>query len=259
MLSRATLSPLLCCPQVENSTVLETLLDEKPEADLWLDNQANRKLIDLLSHDIEKHLMLEPLLGKMFEKKLILDEDRGKLRALIRAGKSREANAVLLLIMHRCSSSWYCDFLTVLYEFDEHHLELAKLIDPEFCQKKLEKNMSPADVNKQNSAMKQESQGSVTDQRNKSVGNGAPSIEMNLGSNSGGREKTIRDKSLPQAQQPLHAGDKRPTTTAGKPGEATCACKCCSQMLAEVSSLRSELAEMRSLLKSFVANDKQHS
>ena len=230
---------------MDNTVIIQTLLGEKSD-DPWLDDQANRNLIELFSQDIERSLRLEHLLSKILQKELIHREDMEKLRALIRDGKKREAIAVLVLLMHRNSSTWFSDFLTLLYEEDEHHKELAKLIDPGFCEKKMEKNKRLAAMGNRSSAVEH------------GAGDGptlTPSMVRNMGSNSRGGEKDLGDKSLPQAQQPHHAGYEGQITPAGRIGEATCTCKCCAQVLAEVASLRSELAEIKSLI---VANGKQH-
>lgn len=229
---------------MDNTVILQTLLGEKSD-DPWLDDQANRKLIELFSKDIERSLRLGHLLSKMLQKELIRREDMEKLRVLIRDGKEREAIAVLVLLMHRNSSTWYSDFLTILYEEDEHHKELAKLIDPGFCEKKMEQNKRLAAMGNRSSAAEH------------GAGDGptlTPSMVRNMGNNSRGREKDLGDKSLPQAQQPHHARYEGQIT----PVEATCTCKCCAQVLAEVASLRSELAELKSQIGRIVANAKQH-
>lgn len=233
---------------MDNTVILQTLLGEKSD-DPWLDDQGNRKLIELFSQDIERSLILEPLLSKMLQKKIIHHEDMGTLRALIHDGREREAIAVLILLMHRNSTTWFSDFLTILYEEDEHHKELAKIIDPGFCEKKLEQKKPLAAMGKRSSAAEH------------GAGDGptlTPSMVRNMGSNSGGGEKDLGDKSLPQAQQPHHTGYEGQTTPADRTGEATCTCKCCAKVLAEVASLRSELAELKSLIGRFVASGKQH-
>ena len=232
---------------MDNTIIVQTLLGEKSD-DPWLDDQANRKLIELFSQDIERSLRLEHLLSNLLQKELIRREDMAKLRVLIRDGKEREAIAVLVLLMHRNSSTWFSDFLTILYEEDEHHKELAKLIDPGFCEK-MEQNKRLAAVGNQSSAAEH------------GAGDGpplTPSMARNMGSNSRGGEKDLGDKSLPQAQQPHHARYEGQITLAGRTGEATCTCKCCAQVLAEVASLRLELAELKSQIGRIVATGKQH-
>ena len=266
--TRCTLISLaLWSLQVDDRVILQTLMGERSQADPWLDDQDNRRLIELFGQDIRQHLRLEQLLNKLYEKNLIRREDMGKLQALVRDGKEREANGVLVLLMHRNSTDWFRDFMSILYETDEHHMELAKQIDPGFCQKKLEgKKNSPeevsmdqdsltavADPGERNSAAVQDPRGSATNQLSGSSGDGAASTGMD---HSGAREENVGAGILPQTQQPplLCAGNGQQAATAGKPRQATCACGCCAQLLTEVSSLRLELAEMKSLIKAFVAS-----
>ncbi|KAK7115216.1 uncharacterized protein [Littorina saxatilis] len=230
--------------EVEDTVILSTLLEEKGrEDDDWLDNQDNVKLIDWFSQDIEQHLKLEELLPMMVQKKLILEDDKKKLCGLLREGSDRYANAVVLMLMHRHTSDWYKVFLTTLYDADDHHRELAKLIDPGFCQKRIEQQKAASQaVSHDEEARSARPRPAVSTIRASGgvAPEGSTSLVVNMGGRSGAREKDMGDKSVLQTDH----SDPQPSDQ-----RAACGCRCCVQVLSEVQSLRSEVAEIKTLLQ----------
>ena len=243
--------------QVEDTVILQTLLDEKDHSDPWLDDQKNLQLIQLFAYSIEEHLRLDSLLPKMLEKRLILQADLEKLRSMIRNGQRRGANAVLLLVMHRHSTDWFQIFMSILCD-DEHHIELARKIDPEYVDKKQSKNQtdkggeafssSVHSTGKQHPSAQQQLGSRAKEEQHKEKTAGTPSLGGNLGSKAQSVRKDIGAKSLPSASySPSVEGGSQASLATGQ-GEATCKCRCCAQMLMKVSSLEAELAEIKTLL-----------
>ena len=244
------------CLQVGDSVVLHYLMGGDCN-DPWLDKPEHRALIEVFKRPLNDHLNIGALIPEMLEKDLLLEADVSRLNAMT---SNEAAQRFLIIAMQAHNKKWYKIFMTILYQ-DDHHRELALMIDKEFCQKVLQDGQQEEEEEE-----KETSLGSTTSHplcgHGHSVDTGLPSSASNTLSE--GHSKVPTLSILPEQDTQVKTVSQAERAAERGPGEATCACRCCARLQAEVTALTSistalqaELAEIKTLLASLVASSKR--
>ena len=248
---------LFMCLQVGDSLILHYLMGGDCN-DPWLDKPEHRVLIEVFKRPLNEHLNIKALIPEMLEKDLLLKADVIRLNAMT---SNEAAQRFLIIAMQAHNKNWYTIFMTILYQ-DDHHRELALMIDKEFCQKVLKDGQQEEEEGEEEKA----SLGSTTSHpfcgHGHSVDTGLPSSVSNTSSE--GHSKVPTLSILPERDTQVKTVSQAERAAERGPGEATCACRCCARLQAEVTALTSisttlqvELAEIKTLLASLVASNKR--
>ena len=253
------LALLFVCLQLGDTVVLHHLKGQDFN-DPWLDKPEHRELIRIFQEPLQ-YLNIGSLLDVMFEKDLFLEQDKKKLEDMLQRRECLAAQRYLIIAMQAHNKDWYRIFLTTMYE-DDHCRQLAMLIDEEFCQKELVSGKEKeADPLMENSADPLDQahldlQSSATNRSREEPGSGEHSTNPPL------LEQNTGVRTFPQTEELFRAEDEQ-RPIASELGEATCACRCCAKLQAEVAaltsiskSLQTELVEIKTLLQSFLASNK---
>lgn len=244
---------LFMCLQARDSVVLHYLMGGDCN-DPWLDKPEHRALIEVFKRPLNEHLNIKALIPEMLEKDLLLEADVTRLNAMT---SNEAAQRFLIIAMQAHNKKWYKIFMTILYQ-DDHHRELALMIDKEFCQKVLQDGQQEEE--------EKTSLGSTTSDplcgHGHSVDTGLPSSASNTSSE--GHSKVPTLSILPEQDTQVKTVSQAERAAERGPGEATCTCRCCARLQAEVTALTSisttlqaELAEIKTLLASLVASNKR--
>ncbi|XP_076462635.1 uncharacterized protein LOC143294989 [Babylonia areolata] len=233
--------------EVEDTVILQILLEERSQK--WLTHDENRRIISIFSSQIIDYLNLPNLLNKMVEKNLILPADQQRLQSLTDAGRKQEANGALLFIMHRHSDDWYDIFMGILCDCEHHH-GLAESIDAEFCIKRENAQAQAAggEPHSSPSAPQHGQHVPLSEGDRAELGS-----NVNLAGKAQTGDKGMAGKSVPLGDVHHSEGDQ--TWQASASGEvmaASCGCQCCAQLLSKMTSMESELGEMKDLVRTLV-------
>ncbi|KAK7498985.1 hypothetical protein BaRGS_00009794 [Batillaria attramentaria] len=239
------------------SDILDVLLEEKPERedgkDEW--HKEHSTLIDAFSKTIRETLNLRCVLGPLLREELIYPDDVERLERAIRVGPHSRAVGTFLLILHRRKPrSWYEPFMTILY--DSGYAELAKLIDSHFCEK-LEKKR--AEAQKDSEEADTVGTGGEDVRHTDPQGGGEEDDQQarpqtSLSHAPPATQGALEDSPVLERQQNQPTAARERASPEG--AAAACTCGSCARLMAEMAAMKSELIGELASLRSDVAEMK---